>query len=40
MKSLLTPKVLAVVPNLREWWVGEKISHDNTMYCSEGVAVE
>jgi hypothetical protein len=29
MERFSTPKVLAVGPNLREWWVGEKISHDN-----------
>jgi hypothetical protein len=27
--KFLTPKVLAARPNLREWWVGEKISLDN-----------
>ena len=27
--EISTPKVLAVRPNLREWWVGEKISLDN-----------
>jgi len=25
MERFLTPKVLAVGPNLREWWVGVKI---------------
>ena len=29
MERFSTPKVLAVRPNLREWWVGEKISRDN-----------
>jgi hypothetical protein len=29
MERFWAPKVLAVVPNLREWWVGVKISRDN-----------
>jgi hypothetical protein len=39
MERFLTPKVLAVVPNLREWWVGEKLAAI-MIYCGEGVAVE
>jgi hypothetical protein len=31
MERFSTPKVVAVVPNLREWWVGEKISRDNNV---------
>ena len=27
--KFLTPKVLAARPNLREWWVGEKIAATN-----------
>ena len=40
MERFSTPKVLAVGPNLREWWVGEKKLAAITMYCGECVAVE
>ena len=33
-----TPKVLALRPNLREWWVGEKICAAITMYCGVSIA--
>ena len=33
-----TPKVLAVRPNLREWWVGEKNCTAIMMYCGVSIA--
>jgi hypothetical protein len=36
--QVLTPKVLAVRPNLWEWWVGEKICAMITMYCGVSIA--
>ncbi len=35
-----TPKVLALRPNLREWWVGEKVCAAITMYCGLSIAVD
>ena len=34
--KFLTPKVLAARPNLREWWVGEKIAATNDV-CDDGI---
>ena len=35
-----THKVLALRPNLREWWVGENICAAITMYCGVSIAVD